>query len=286
MNSSQNEYLIDTHAHLNKDDYDTDREAAIEAARTAGVKKIISVAYDSESAEINIKLAQKYKGEIFATYGLHPHHAAELTQAHLDRLKEAAKNKEIVAAGEIGLDYFKSEVEHDIQKDAFLKQLDIAVKYDMPVIIHVRDAFEDFQKLVADVKFRGVIHCYSGDETFAKWAIDKGFLISFTGSITYPLKTAYQKIKNTGAGVYEFLTDMNNRSLIPEQSIAILKSVPLDKIMVETDCPYLAPHPFRSKRNTPAYVKEVAECAAGILNIPFNEFCAATSRNAEKFFGI
>jgi len=288
-------YLIDTHAHLTGDEYGSDISQLLANARENSVEKIVAVGFDIVSSEKSVELARRFPGKISASFGVHPHHAEEFGPADLEKVVRAALERDIVAVGEIGLDYYADAARGDrpitpavieAQKKTLLSQLDVAVKNGLPAIIHIRDAFDDFKAFTDGIKYRGVIHCYSGDGTFAKWAVEKGLLISFTASVTYPLKALYKEAAAAGRNIHEFLRDPGTREKIPA-AVKFLESLPLSSVMIETDCPYLTPHPFRGKRvNEPALVKYVAECVAGIMNLPLDEFAEATSHNAEKFFGI
>lgn len=288
-------YLIDTHAHLTGDEYGRSVERLLSDARENSVEKIVAVGFDVPSSEKSVVLSKSFPGIIFASFGVHPHHAEEFAAGDLEKLRSAARAREIVAVGEIGLDYYYDAARGDrpvtaavveAQRRAMLSQLAVAVDSDLPAIIHIRDAFADFQKFVEGTRFRGVVHCYSGDLGFAEWAIGRGLLVSFTASVTYPLKALFRQAADSGKTIHEFLTDPAAREKIPP-SVRFIESLPLGSVMVETDCPYLTPHPFRGRRvNEPALVKNVAECVAGIMGVPFDEFAGATSANAERLFAI
>ncbi|HNY10538.1 MAG TPA: TatD family hydrolase [Candidatus Wallbacteria bacterium] len=279
-------YLIDTHAHLEDECYKDDGEEVIKRAEINGIKKIISVGINSRSSLYNIGLAKKHPGKIFASYGVHPHDAGEFSDKSLAEAEAAIKNGEISALGEIGLDYFKNLSPVDKQIKAFTAQLEFAIFHKIPVIMHLRDAFDDFKKIIGGKEFKGVFHCYSGDAAFAAWAAERGFHFSFTASITYPLKEIYKIVAKTNASVYNVLTGCENREKIPQPVKAIFDVIPEGRIMVETDCPYMSPQGLRGKRNEPANVRAVAECIAGITNTGFDAFCEKTTATAEKFFGI
>lgn len=279
-------YLIDTHAHLDYDDYSGDLERVLERASEAGVARIVSVGFNRASSLRNIALAQRYPATIAATYGVHPHDAAEYCREIETELAEAINSKKIVAVGEIGLDYYRNLSPAATQKAAFMSQLSIAATCKMPVVIHLRDAFEDFSEITAGIGFRGVFHCYSGDAAFARIQAEKGMHFSFTASITYPLKDAFKKAAKTGKGIYEYLRSPEGAATVPPELAETVNAVPADRIMVETDCPYLSPQPLRGKRNEPANVLMVAECLAALRNEEREAFFATTSANAERFFGI
>lgn len=250
--------LIDTHAHLNFSNFaDTTPQHIIERAKNAGVTKIINIGADLKTSQESVELAKQFS-EIYATVGIHPHDAQSVNDNAISQLKELAKNTKVVAIGEIGLDYFKYDGNRDIQKNAFRKLLTLAKELDLPVIIHDRDAHADILTILKETKItKGVVHCFSGDIEFATKILDLGFLISFTGNITFP------KAQN--------LQD-------------VVKFVPLNKLMVETDCPFLAPVPHRGKRNEPAYVIEIAKIISKIKNISLEKIANITSKTALQFF--
>lgn len=281
--------LIDTHAHLDAPEYKGEKlEEVIAAAKNAGVEKIISVGCDEGTSLKNIELSSIYKDFIYATYGFHPHNAESFDSVrHCGQTRECVKNSSIVAIGEIGLDYYRDLSPRGVQQEVFLKQLAVARELDFPVIIHIRDAFEDFKKLTEGLDFKGVIHCYSGDAEFAKWAVGKGFNISFTASITYPLKAAYKTAEKTSRPVYEVIRNNEGiESSVPDAMIDLFSSVPLERIMIETDCPYLSPQNLRGRLNEPANVSAVAEVIAAVKKIGYEEFCDIAFANAKRFFSI
>jgi len=191
-----------------------------------------------------------------------------------------------VAVGEIGLDYYRDLSPRDIQKKVFLKQLYMARELGFPAVIHIRDAFEDFKSFAGNVDFKGVIHCYSGDADFAGWAVERGLYISFTASITYPLKNIYRAAEKRKISFREALGDKSLHEGQPQQVFDIISRVPAERIMVETDCPYLSPHHMRGRLNEPANVSAVASAIADIKNIDYGSFCSLSTATAEKFFGI
>ncbi len=263
--------LIDTHAHLDFASFDADREAVIERARQAGVEKIVNITSYAKDFD-KVKQIAASHDNIWHAAGIHPHDTAQLKDPKwLARVKTLAIGPKAVAIGEIGLDYFKmpplpaeprqrrGENTKEEQKQLFQSQLTIAQELKLPVILHIRDAYDDVYEMVKSLKLRGVVHCYSGTVEWAKRFLELGFMISFTGIITFP-KTA----------------------ILSE----VIKAVPLERIMVETDCPFLAPQRIRGQRCEPAYVKDVAEKIAEIKGISFEDVTRATTKNAEKFFNV
>ena len=250
-------YLIDTHAHLNFEDFDKDRDQIIKRAFETGVEKIINVGTNFIGSKDSITLAEKYK-DIYAAVSLHP---IDVENEEFDEKLwlELAKNQKVVAIGETGLDFFHSS-DKEKQKEVFKALIKIACQVKKPLIIHNREADKEVLDILVNSELpskRGVIHCFSRDYTIAKKFLDMGFLISYTGNITY------------------------NK----ESSSSILK-VPLNRIMVETDCPFMAPAPFRGKRNEPSYVKYIAEKIAEIKNLTFEEVAKKTSENAKTLFNL
>ena len=256
--------FIDTHAHLNFDSEYPDLDQVISDAKKSGVGKIIVVGADLLSSERAVELAKKYEN-LYATVGLHPTDH-EIQKDDILKLEKLAGMGKVVAIGEAGLDYFRLENEQDkdIQKELFLKQIELANNLNLPIIIHSREADDDMISILNKVRsekpnLKGAIHCFSGDSNFAKLAIDLGFYISFTGIITYPRT---------------------------EKIAEALMMAPLDKIMIETDCPFLAPQLYRGKRNEPSYVIEVAKKVALLKARDLKDIEKITTKNAEDFFRI
>ena len=260
--------LIDTHAHLDFSKFDADRPGVIDRARAAGVAAIVNVGVDLDSSRRAVRLAEQYES-IYAAVGVHPHDAKNLDGATLAELRELAQKPTVVAVGEIGLDYYRDLSPRDVQRRAFQAQLAWAAKLGKPVIIHDRDAHEEIMntltKWAQDLTSStlsgrlGVLHTFSGDLEMAKRAIDLGFYISISGPVTY-----------------------RNARQLPE----IVRALPLDRLLVETDCPFLAPEPHRGKRNEPAYVRLVVERIAKLKGIPFDDLARATTTNARRLFKL
>jgi len=285
--------IIETHTHLDMKEFDDDRSEIIERVGTLGVNKIITVGVDLESSEKALAFAQKYES-VFAAVGIQPEevdryfteasynhesiHDFKLRVDISQKLDVLARHKKVVAIGECGLDYhnlkkeFPSaalggdsflEIQREKQKDIFRRQLGLAVLLDLPVIIHNREADEDtlleIQRYRETKRLRGVIHCFTGDLKFAKEFLNLGFYISFSGIITF---------------------------LSSEKLREVVKEIPLDKTLTETDSPFLAPQAYRGQRNEPAYVIEVVKKIAEIKNLKFEEVCLTTSENAQRLFRI
>ncbi len=255
--------LVDSHSHIQGEEFSSDVEGVLERARQAGVKKIIIVggAGDISSNGAALELAA-HAPELFATVGMHPHDAREVSGEDLDRLKEMAKDPKVVAVGETGLDFYYNHSPREVQIKLFRRFIHMACETDLPIVIHDRDADPEVVDLVRSEgkgKLRGVVHCFTGDLATAKSFLDLGFYLSFTGIVTF---------KNAG----------------PLREV--VRRIPMDRILVETDAPYLAPVPKRGKRNEPAFVRFVAEAVAEIKGLPLDEMAQATSSNAESLFGI
>jgi TatD DNase family protein len=259
--------LIDTHCHLNFQQFDADRDAVVERADRAGVSRILIPAVDAHSASQAVALAADYAG-VFASVGIHPNDTASLTDSDLDRIRELASAPKVVAIGEIGLDYHWDKSPKEAQWRAFEAQLALARDLGMPVIIHNREASEDVitileawaRDLPPTLKDRpGVLHSFSAPQSIAERALACGFYLGFTGPITY---------KNAD--------DL--------RQIAAL--IPLDRLLIETDAPYLTPTPHRGQRNEPAYVRLVAERIAALRRLPLDEIARATTANAERLFQL
>ncbi len=263
--------LIDTHCHLDFDAYDADRADVIARAAAQGVTRIVNPATDAASGAAALALADVYPG-IFVAVGIHPNSTAEFTPADLDGIAQQAQHTHVhthvVAIGEIGLDYYRDWSPRAQQRLAFEQQLELAARLELPVIIHNREASADVLAVLAawvptlpdSLRERpGVLHSFSAPRAAAEQALALGFYLGFTGPITY---------KNADA----------------LRSVAA--AAPLDRLLVETDGPFLTPHPHRGKRNEPAYVAYVAERLAALHNVSNEALAAATTQNAERLFGL
>ncbi len=258
--------IIDTHAHLNMR-FGEDLAETISRAADAGVTQIITVGTDLESSNKAVELSERYDG-VFAAVGIHPHDVSAITMADMDTLGTIAMNPRVVAIGETGLDFNRDISPKDKQIIAFLWQIDLAEETGLPVIIHCRQASDDMVALLRSrlsapsstrQQYRGVIHCFNGDAATAKAYLDMGFHISVGGYIGYP--------KSTGLS-------------------EVIRSIPKDRLLVETDCPFLPPQNYRGKRNEPAYLTSTVKILAEIMSAPYEDIAAATTRNAKRLFGL
>lgn len=238
---------------------DKDIEGAIKRANQAGVYKLIVVGCDLELSRKAIGISENYDG-VFATIALHPQDAKKLTDKMWAEFEKMAENKNVVAIGETGLDYFKEYSPKEKQIEVFKKHIELALKVDKPLIIHNRDADEDSIRILQEYKVKkAVFHCYASGVEFARKVWQAGYFTSFTGMITYPKANALR---------------------------SVVEECPLECMMVETDCPFLAPQKYRGNTNEPAYVVEVAAEITRIKNKDLKEIEEITTRNAEEFFGI
>lgn len=250
---------FDTHTHLDDKKFDTDRDDVIKSLKDAGISLAVNVGSDIKSSRESIALAEKYDF-LYAAVGVHPSETGDMTDDDLDIIKGLASHKKVVAIGEIGLDYYYDEPDREIQKLWFLKQLNLAKELNKPYIIHDRDAHADTIEIIKEAKyFRGVMHCFSGSCEMAKILTDLGLYISFAGQVTF-----------------------KNAPKVKEVS----KAVPIDKLLIETDSPYLTPEPFRGKRNNSSYVKFTCEEIAKIRGISNEELAKITLENGKKFYNI
>lgn len=270
--------MIDTHCHLDFKEFDRDREETIKRFFDAGGKKLINVGCDLASSGRSVELAEKHDN-IFASIGVHPHDAEAFDENVLKKMEELIVKEKVVAVGEIGLDFFSPPVgglSRDVQIEAFRAQLELALKHKKSVIVHCREAYVDLLEILKShkiVAWRGVTHCFLGSWPIAEELLKMGFYLGFTGAITYPKK----RLLKDPLGL--------NFNVEPE-IFKVIKNTPLDKILIETDCPYLAPAPRRGERNEPSFVRHVAEKIAELKGVSFKEVEKATSENARKLFGM
>jgi TatD DNase family protein len=253
--------LVDTHTHLNAPQFDEDRQAVIARALDAGVSRMINIGFNRETIPTSMRLAVDYEF-IYTAVGWHPQDAISMLPEDLEWIEELCKHPKTVAIGEIGLDYYWDTSPKEIQQQVFREQIRLARRIGKPIIIHNRDAHEDIVRLLKEEHASdvgGVMHCFSGSQENAKQCLDMNFFISFGGPITF---------KNA------------------KQPKEVLHKVPMDRLLLETDCPYLTPHPHRGKRNEPSYVTLVAESAAEIKQISYEEISEITTKNAKTLFGI
>ena len=252
--------MIDTHAHIDADVFDEDRDEMINTAFESGVKAIIIPAIEPNRFDGILSICDHYQ-QIYCGMGVHPHNANDYSDLVEDRIIALLENPKVRAVGEIGLDYYYDFAPKDVQRDVFRRQLNIAKSYDMPVIIHNRESDEDMIQILDEEQngeLRGVLHCFSSDLTMLHKALDLGFHVSFTGNITY------------------------KKSVLDE----IVRATPLDRIMIETDSPYMTPVPHRGQRNEPQFVRFIAKKIAEIHALTFEEILTMTSNNAKSLFRL
>lgn len=253
--------FIDTHVHLNADQYDEDLTEVIERAIEKKVTKMVVIGFDRKTIERAIALAETYDF-IYAVVGWHPVDAIDCTEDDLIWIEELAAHPKVVGIGETGLDYYWDKSPKEIQQEIFRKQIRLAKRVNLPIIIHNRDATEDVLRILKEEDAKttgGVMHCFSGSVETARESIDMNFMISLGGPVTF--KNAKHPKK-------------------------VAEMISLEHLMIETDAPYLAPHPYRGKRNEPSYVPLVAEEIARLKGLSVEEVAEATTRNAEKFFKL
>ena len=248
--------LFDTHAHYDDEAFDLDRDEVI----TDFGGLIVNPGCTVESSALAVEMASRHD-KMYAAVGIHPENCGDFVPAHIDALRELAKNKKVVAIGEIGLDYYWAEnPPKEFQQEVFRQQLRLALELDLPVIIHDREAHHDCLEVVkAHPNVKGVYHCYSGSLEDAKILVKLGWMISFTGVVTY---------KNA------------------RKSLEVIEWLPMDRIMIETDSPYLTPEPFRGKRNDSGHVHLVAETIARVKGMEPDEVAKITLENGKRFFNI
>jgi TatD DNase family protein len=254
--------FIDTHAHLTFPEFKIDLPDVIKRAKAANLEAIINIALDEEALAASLKIAEQYPGYVFTAYGLHPQDASQWNNKIAEKTRELAKAKKIVAIGETGLDYHYKLSPLDQQKEVFRQSLRLAQEFDLPAIIHSRAASKDTMLIIHEEnqgQLKGVLHCFSGELQLAEKALAIGLSISFTGNISYPKAHAVREAA---------------------------KIVPLDKIMIETDCPFLAPQIYRGQRNEPAHVTEVVKQIAEIKGLSFEEVALKTTSNAQAVFRL
>ncbi len=249
--------LIDTHCHINLKDFNEDFGDVIERIETR-LESVINVGFDLKSSEESVKLSNKYES-IYATVGIHPHDASTYDGFAEARLRELAKNPKVLAIGEIGLDYYRNLSPKEIQKEVFKKQIELALEIGKPVVIHCRDAYEDTINILKEYKnIKGIMHSYSGSYETAKILMDR-FYFSISGPVTFKNAVTLREM---------------------------VEKLPIEKILVETDSPYLTPEPFRGKRNEPCYVEYVAKMVAEVKGVSYDEIIKITNENTKKAFGM
>ena len=252
--------IFETHAHFDDEAYDKDRDTLLKSLNFHGVEALVNVGASMASSRKSIELAKEYPF-IYAAVGVHPEQVEELNEDTMKKLEEMAKEEKVVAIGEIGLDYYYDDVPKDIQKKWFKEQLNLAVKLKKPVIIHSRDAAQDTMEMMKKYqgKLTGIIHCFSYSKECADFFVKSGYYLGIGGVVTF-----------------------SNAKKLKE----VVKEVPLDRIVLETDCPYLTPTPYRGKRNSSHYLPYVAEEIAKIKEIPVEEVIRITNENAKRVYEI
>ena len=253
--------LVDTHAHLDSGQYNSDRAEVIARAHEQGISHVLTIGCDLESSRESVALAIQ-NPKVYAAVGVHPHEASTVTPQLLDELKALSNEDKVVAIGEIGLDYYRDRSPREDQRKAFRAQLQLACDLELPVIVHDRDAHDDVLAILCEFsnkKLQGVLHCFSGDTDMAHTCIELGFYISIAGPVTYPKNETLREV---------------------------VRNVSIDRLLVETDCPYLSPQKYRGKRNEPAYVRYTAEMVAEVKGLSLQDVARVTSHNAWKLFGI
>jgi TatD DNase family protein len=250
--------VVDSHCHLDDSKFDEDREATIDRALAAGVTRMLAVGTGNgpPDLEVAIRLADRYPF-IYATIGVHPHDASKATDETFARLRELASHPKVVGIGEIGLDYHYDFSPRDVQRSVFDRQLTLAAEVGKPIVIHTREAWDDTLAAVTGLPNGGIMHCFTGDEVQARQALDRGFHLSFGGVLTFPKAESLR---------------------------AAARVPPDDKLLVETDCPYLAPVPHRGKRNEPAFVVETVRRLAEVRGTTPDRVAEITTANFEKLF--
>jgi TatD DNase family protein len=258
-------FVIDTHAHLDMPEFDTDRAEVIEKARKSGVKTIVTIGIDLKSSREAIKLSQKYHG-VFAAVGIHPHNSEGVTEEDIAGLHELSKQHGVVALGEMGLDYYRNLSPKETQLRVFSWQLELANITALPIIIHCRQALSDTLEILGKWSSKsntkgpkGIIHCFSGDFPTVKSYIDMGFYLALGGYIGYPSSSHFREI---------------------------IRDIPLERLVLETDCPFLPPQEHRGKRNEPAYTLMTLQLLANLKGLSIEEVAQKTTANARFVFKI
>jgi TatD DNase family protein len=268
--TDQRPIFVDSHAHLEMEQFDADRPAMLQRARDAGIETIVAIGSGTGpgSLDCGIQLAEQYEF-LYATIGIHPHEAKLASDSDFEEMARLAKRPKVIAWGEIGLDYFYDHSPRDAQQQVFLKQLQLAQAAKLPIVIHCRpsdrnqDAWEDCLNLLhehwAPSGLGGILHCFTGTWAHAQRALDMGFMISFAGNVTFPKALQIREAA---------------------------KQAPLDRILIETDSPFLAPVPHRGKRNEPSFVKDVARQLAELRGLSTEEIGLQTAKNFYRFFSL
>ena len=251
--------LFDTHAHLNDPAFDEDREELMAGLAGKGIGLVMNAGCSLQSSKDIIKMAERYPW-LYASVGSHPDSADEVNEEVIAQYRQLCCHEKVKAIGEIGLDYYYEDIPREIQKNAFRMQMALANELDMPVIIHEREAHDDGMRIVKEFpKVKGVFHCYSGSAEMARQLVNMGWYIGFTGVLTF---------KNA------------------RKAVETAASIPLERIVLETDCPFMAPEPFRGKRNDPGYLPKMAEKLAEIRGISMEDAVKITTENAKRLYRL
>lgn len=253
--------IFDTHAHYDDEAFDTDRDELLAGLPAAGIGRVVNIASSVKSIDECLALAHRYP-HVYCALGIHPEHCADMTDEILEEIREKLSDKKALAVGEIGLDYYWPEPDREIQKYWFARQLQLAAEVDLPVVVHSREAAADTMRIMKEnhaEKFGGVVHCYSYSAELAKEFVKMGFYIGIGGVVTFK----------------------NARKLVQ-----VAEEIPLESILLETDCPYLAPVPYRGKRNNSAYLPHVVAKIAQLKGISEEEVIRVTEENAEKMYRL
>jgi TatD DNase family protein len=258
--SPDHRIFLDSHAHLDDSDFDPDRAAVIERAHAAGLRYILVAGGGTDPERLDSPLALAASHDwIYASVGVHPHEARHFTESHAEKIVKLAQHPKVVAVGEIGLDYYYDHSPHDVQKQVLIRQMELARELKLPIIIHCRDAWVDLREIATvhwgPTGLGGILHCFTGSTEDLRAFLDWGFLISFAGNLTF------KKAENLRE---------------------VARAIPLDRLLTETDCPYLAPVPHRGKRNEPAYVRGVTLELARLRKLTEEEIARQVLQNFEK----
>lgn len=248
---------VDTHAHLHFSDYTGKVDAVLHLADESDVKKIITVGINCADSQKAVELAATYEN-VWATVGVHPHEAAEIDQS-LSYIKDLASRRRVVAIGECGLDFYKNYSSEEDQENALRKQVDLAQELDLPVVFHVRDAFEEFFKIMKDYDVKGVVHSYTADVATMQQIIERGWMVALNGIMTFSKDEAHKDL---------------------------IMQIPETHLLLETDCPFLSPAGFRGKQNEPARVSDIGAYIAEVRGSTIEQLASSTTKNAERLFGI
>ncbi len=250
--------IFDTHSHYDDEKFNPDRDELLNSLQGQGVSFVVSCGCDLESTEFNKELAEKYNYIYFAS-GFHPENLEGISESDFDKIVELAKHEKCVAIGEIGLDYYWMSSSKEVQKEYFIKQIELAKSLDLPVIVHDRDAHGDTLDILKSTKPKGVVHCFSGSKEMAREIIKLGMYIGLNGVATF---------KNA------------------RKSLEVVKEIPIERLVLETDCPYLAPEPHRGKRNDSSYIPFIAERIGNVIGLSTEEVLNITNENAKRLYSL